>query len=159
MRARKAHRPPGPATPDPRDDPLALLAEAAGYDDHELWWERQIEQRQDISGFFEGILEAMSAIRDGAPPRDAREAQREAHMRQAIRAAMREGYQRIAVVYGRLALARPARPRRGRRGSRRRRAAQERAAREGGGDLGPVDQFAAGLSRRLRRWRHVAGLV
>ncbi|HEU0026758.1 MAG TPA: DUF5682 family protein [Ktedonobacterales bacterium] len=86
--------------PDPRDDPLALLAEAAGYDDHELWWERQIEQRRDITGFFEGILEAMSALRDGAPPRDEREAQREAHMRQAIRAALREGYQRVAVVTG-----------------------------------------------------------
>jgi hypothetical protein len=26
-----------------------------GYDDHELWWERQIEQRRDMVGFFEGI--------------------------------------------------------------------------------------------------------
>ena len=92
--------PGAPDMPDPRDDPLALLAEAAGYDDHELWWERQIEQRRDISGFFEGILEAMSALRDGAPPRDERESQREAHMRQAIRSARREGYQRIAVVTG-----------------------------------------------------------
>jgi hypothetical protein len=86
--------------PDPRDDPLALLAEAAGYDDHELWWERQIEQRRDVAGFFESILEAMTALREGAPPRDEREAQREAHMRQSIRAAVREGYQRIAVVTG-----------------------------------------------------------
>lgn len=89
-----------PQTPDPRDDPLALLAQAAGYDDHELWWERQIEQRHDISGFFESILEAMTALRDGASPRDEREARREAHMRQSIRAAAREGYQRIAVVTG-----------------------------------------------------------
>ncbi|MEO6889840.1 MAG: DUF5682 family protein, partial [Ktedonobacteraceae bacterium] len=28
----------------PQDDPLAMLALAAGYSDHELWWERQIEQ-------------------------------------------------------------------------------------------------------------------
>jgi hypothetical protein len=96
----EGEQPRAPVMPDPRDDPLALLAEAAGYDDHELWWERQIEQRRDASGFFESILEAMTALRDSAPPRDEREAQREAHMRQAIRSAIREGYQRIAVVTG-----------------------------------------------------------
>jgi len=83
-----------------RQDPLALLAQAAGYDDHELWWERQIEQRRDLVGFFEGILEAMTALRAGEPPASAEEAQREAQMRQNIRAAEREGYQRIAVVTG-----------------------------------------------------------
>ena len=32
-----------PASPTvQRDDPLAMLAEAAGYSDHELWWEQQI---------------------------------------------------------------------------------------------------------------------
>jgi len=46
-----------------RDDPIGALAEAAGYDDHELWWEQQIEQRQDAAGLFEGILEAMTAVR------------------------------------------------------------------------------------------------
>jgi hypothetical protein len=89
-----------PDQPDPRDDPLALLAEAAGYDDHELWWERQIEQRQESAGLFESILEAMTALREDAPPRDEREAQREAHMRQSIRAAIKDGYQNIAVVTG-----------------------------------------------------------
>ena len=83
-----------------RQDPLALLAQAAGYDDHELWWERQIEQRRDMVGFFEGILEAMTALRAGEPPASPEEAQREAQMRQNIRAAEREGYQRIAVVTG-----------------------------------------------------------
>ncbi|HEY8323544.1 MAG TPA: DUF5682 family protein [Ktedonobacterales bacterium] len=83
-----------------RRDPLAMLAQAAGYDDHELWWERQIEQRRDLVGFFEGILEAMTAMRAGDPPASAEEAQREAQMRQNIRAAQREGYQRIAVVTG-----------------------------------------------------------
>jgi Family of unknown function (DUF5682) len=83
-----------------QEDPLDLLAKAAGYDDYELWWERQVEQRQDRTQLFEGILEAMSALRDDFLPKDRREAQREAHMRQAIRAAQREGFQRIAVVCG-----------------------------------------------------------
>src|SRR5215469_2236140 len=80
--------------------PLDLLARAAGYDDYELWWERQVEQRQDRTQLFEGILEAMSALREDFLPKDKREAQREAHMRQAIRTARREGFQRIAVVCG-----------------------------------------------------------
>ena len=96
---------PGEQSPDEqpitlRQDPLALLAQAAGFDDHELWWERQIEQRRDMVGFFEGILEAMTALRAGEPPASPEEAQREAQMRQNIRAAEREGYQRIAVVTG-----------------------------------------------------------
>lgn len=81
-------------------EPLDLLARAAGYSDYELWWERQIEQRRDLSNLFEGILEAMSALRSDTKPKNEHEAQREAHMRQTIRAAQREGFQRIAVVCG-----------------------------------------------------------
>jgi Family of unknown function (DUF5682) len=92
--------PPEVVTPAPLEDPLAMLAEAAGYSDHELWWEQQIEQRRDADGLFEGILEAMTALRDGTSPRDEEEAQREAHMRRTIRAAEKEGFQRIAVVCG-----------------------------------------------------------
>jgi hypothetical protein len=84
----------------PREDPLALLALAAGYSDHELWWERQIEQRRDLVSFFEGILEAMTTLRADTTPKDEEEAQREAHMRQGIRAAVQEGYERVVVVCG-----------------------------------------------------------
>ncbi|MGH2485205.1 MAG: DUF5682 family protein, partial [Ktedonobacterales bacterium] len=49
---------------------------------------------------FDGILEAMTALRHGREPRDEEEAQREAHMRQTIRAAQKEGFERIAVVCG-----------------------------------------------------------
>ncbi len=83
-----------------RIDPLALLAEAAGYSDHELWWEEQIEQRRDMTNLFEGILEAMTALRADTTPKDEEEAQREAYMRQTIRAAQKEGFERIAVVCG-----------------------------------------------------------
>src|SRR6185503_4608674 len=55
------------------EEPLDLLARAAGYSDYELWWERQIEQRRDLNNLFEGILEAMSALRTDAVPKDERE--------------------------------------------------------------------------------------
>ncbi|MGO8949532.1 MAG: DUF5682 family protein, partial [Ktedonobacterales bacterium] len=85
---------------DPAYDPLAVLAEAAGYSDHELWWERQIEQRHNATGLFEGILEAMTALRADLKPRSNQEAAREAYMRQTIRRVQAEGYQRIAIVCG-----------------------------------------------------------
>jgi hypothetical protein len=82
----------------PRDDPLGALAEAAGFEDGEAWWNQQVEERSDAAGLFDAIGEAMAALRSGeTPPRDAR---REAHMRQCLRAARREGFERIAVVCG-----------------------------------------------------------
>ncbi|HPU32841.1 MAG TPA: DUF5682 family protein [Phycisphaerae bacterium] len=91
---------PNSTQPTLREDPLGMLAEAAGYTDHELWWEHQIEQRVDATDLFEGILEAMTALRADAKPLDDREPAREAHMRQCIRAAVKEGFERIAVVCG-----------------------------------------------------------
>jgi hypothetical protein len=82
------------------DDPLSLLALAAGYEDQELWWEQQIEQRLHVQGVFKGIREAMHALRETGAPRSRREAWREAHMRQMLRQARAEGFQRIAVVCG-----------------------------------------------------------
>ncbi len=87
-------------TASPSDDPVGALAAAAGFTDRELWWERQIEQRRDSAGLFDGILQAMTALRAESPAPDGVEARREASMRQAIRAAQREGYQRVAVVCG-----------------------------------------------------------
>jgi hypothetical protein len=81
-------------------DPIGLLSEAAGYSDREMWWEHQIEQRQDPTGLFEGILTAMTALRAHARPPEGEEARREAYMRMAIRAAEKDGYQHIAVVCG-----------------------------------------------------------
>lgn len=86
--------------PPPARDPLDLLAEAAGYTDHELWWEHQIERHEDPTGLFDGIREAMQAVRADGSTKDALEAQREAHMRSMIRAAIKEGHERIAVVCG-----------------------------------------------------------
>jgi hypothetical protein len=96
----------GAARERTRVDPLGVLAEAAGYDDPERWWDDVVEQRGDPApgqpSPFPAIAEAMSAVRaELAPePEDAREARREAHMRRVLRAALRAGRRRIAVVCG-----------------------------------------------------------
>lgn len=83
-----------------RMDPVGELSRAAGYDDDELWWEIEIEQRRDAREMFTAIAEAMAALREHAPQPDQREARREAHMRQCIRDARKAGHERIAVVCG-----------------------------------------------------------
>jgi hypothetical protein len=90
-----------------RLDPLHWLAEAAGYEDSERWWEHMVEQRLDSTDLFEAILEAMTALREHveattnySPTHTKYEVLREAHMRKTIRAAEREGFERIAVICG-----------------------------------------------------------
>jgi hypothetical protein len=90
-----------PVAPEVRRDPLRWLAEAAGYDDGERWWEAMIEHRRDGTDLFAAIRQAMAALREEVPPpQDNRERLREAFMRQTIRAARREGFARIAVICG-----------------------------------------------------------
>ncbi|MEV0187709.1 DUF5682 family protein [Kitasatospora purpeofusca] len=85
-------------------DPIARLAEAAGHDDPERWWEDVVEHRRPADGEdalapFAAVAEAMAVLREdgGASLRDR---QREAYMRGRIRAARRAGHHRIAVVCG-----------------------------------------------------------
>ncbi|MFD9190588.1 DUF5682 family protein [Streptomyces phaeochromogenes] len=88
-----------------RIDPLAVLAETAGYDDAERWWEDVIEHRgaSDGDAFapFEVLGEAMGALREafgtGGHERDL---VREAYMRLQVRAAQREFGDDVAVVCG-----------------------------------------------------------
>lgn len=91
----------------PRDrpaDPLDWLAQAAGYGDGESWWNHMVEERGDGTDLFAAIAEAMAEVRRDWPPatqaRADHEARREAHMRQALRQAGKEGFDRIAVVCG-----------------------------------------------------------
>ncbi len=90
-----------PQTEEIHRDPLGWLAQAAGYSDGERWWEHFIEHRRDRENQFDAVLEAMTALREAAPPSsDLQEAKREAYMRNTIRAAQKEGFQKIAVVCG-----------------------------------------------------------
>ncbi|MFH8488119.1 DUF5682 family protein [Streptomyces longisporoflavus] len=88
-----------------RIDPLAVLAETAGYDDPERWWEDVVEHRgggEDVFAPFEALGEAMSALREeyGTGGHD-RDLVREAYMRIQVRAAQREfGADDVAVVCG-----------------------------------------------------------
>ncbi|MFF8317320.1 DUF5682 family protein [Streptomyces bobili] len=91
---------------DLRVDPLATLAEAAGHDDPERWWEDVVEHRgpgrRDPFAPFTAIEEAMTALREpyGAEGGE-RDALREAYMRLQLRAAQREfGDGAVAVVCG-----------------------------------------------------------
>ncbi|MFH8464291.1 DUF5682 family protein [Streptomyces sp. NPDC017991] len=88
-----------------RVDPLAVLAETAGYDDPERWWEDVIEHRGaregDAFAPFEVLGEAMEALREvyGTGGHD-RDLVREAYMRLQVRAAQREFEDDVAVVCG-----------------------------------------------------------
>lgn len=87
-----------------RIDPIAALADAAGYDDPERWWDDVIESRTvesptEGSG-FEAITEAMRTVRELEPDEDDPiEHQREAHMRQVLRKAAKE-FATVVVVCG-----------------------------------------------------------
>jgi hypothetical protein len=94
------------ADPFEHRDPLTWLAHAAGYDDGESWWNHMVEERADGTELFDAIASAMTSLREELGDRHAtpqaarREALREAHMRQCVRAAQKEGFERIAVVCG-----------------------------------------------------------
>jgi hypothetical protein len=84
---------------EPRTDPVSELAEAAGYDDPERWWEDVVEHVPGTA-VFAALAEAIAFLRaeDGEP--DPRDAIREAYMRKVLRRTLKDGYQRIAVVCG-----------------------------------------------------------
>ncbi|WP_416964431.1 DUF5682 family protein [Streptomyces sp. Agncl-13] len=94
-----------PSASDIRVDPLAVLAEAAGYDDPERWWEDVVEHRgvgeRDAFAPFTALEEAMGALREtygvGGHERDL---VREAYMRLQVRSAQREFEDDVAVVCG-----------------------------------------------------------
>ena len=48
-------------------DPFAHLAKAAGYDDPELWWEVNFENRQHNEEVFAAVKEAVSVLREYFP--------------------------------------------------------------------------------------------
>ncbi|GLF97661.1 DUF5682 family protein [Streptomyces yaizuensis] len=101
-----ADGPEGEGGTDIRIDPLAVLAETAGYDDPERWWEDVIEHRGGRDGGdplapFAALAEAMTALRaEYGPGGHRRDLVREAHMRLKLRAARKEFGDAVAVVCG-----------------------------------------------------------
>jgi hypothetical protein len=88
----------GTARPE-EEDPIGRLAAAAGYDDAERWWDDVIESRLDGQSPFPALTEAIAELRAGrAEP--LRERQREAHMRQVLRTALKQTEGLVAVVCG-----------------------------------------------------------
>ncbi|MFF3936148.1 DUF5682 family protein [Streptomyces phaeofaciens] len=90
-----------------RADPLAALAEIAGHDDAERWWEDVVEHRGAGAGDpfapFAALEEAMGALREaeGGEGGNSRDLVREAYMRLQVRAARKEfGDDGVAVVCG-----------------------------------------------------------
>ncbi|MFO1066565.1 MAG: DUF5682 family protein, partial [Pirellulales bacterium] len=83
-----------------RLDPLSKFAEAAGFKDHELWWEEQIERREQAGDLFTAIREAMTTVRAEAQELDARDRLRESYMRKVLRETTAQKYERIAVICG-----------------------------------------------------------
>lgn len=104
-------------------DPIGTLARAAGYEDSEVFWEQLIEQRRqkedNACGIFSALLEAMQALRaqelehpqnssdDNEKKLDYEDEEdnlieplREIAMRQNIRQAKKEGFEKIAIVCG-----------------------------------------------------------
>lgn len=80
-------------------DPLGYLAQLAGYADTEQWWEDHFEQSEE-EDLFPGILQLMGALRDVSGVPDGETLLREAWMREGIRNAIKEGFQKIAFVCG-----------------------------------------------------------
>lgn len=85
----------------PRRDPISYLAQAAGYEDGESWWEQTFEHRRDSAQIFDAVAEAMTALREALPEQEREDdAVREAYMRRVIREAEKDLFARVAIVCG-----------------------------------------------------------
>jgi len=85
---------------DIRRDPLAMLAQLAGYTDSERWWEHTFEQYEDDLEVFKAVNDMMRALREATEEVETPETLlREAHMRKILRKASKH-YERIAIVCG-----------------------------------------------------------
>ncbi|MCB0569267.1 MAG: hypothetical protein KDC66_05875 [Phaeodactylibacter sp.] len=82
-------------------DPMGYIAELAGYTDSERWWEATFEQTDNEADIFQAIISLNVALREEPgrqePPLNRL---REAHMRKALRKALKDGFKKLAVVCG-----------------------------------------------------------
>jgi len=99
----------GPAEPEPEPavifpdierDPIGVLAQAAGYDDGESWWQHVIEENPEPGPIFAAVTDAMTALRGETQALAPFEAAREAHMRLEIAKSRKLATGPVAVVCG-----------------------------------------------------------
>ena len=97
-----------PEDPSVRRDPFSVLAEIAGIDDTERWWDEVVESTPDGDRFaavaqmmvqLRSAYDASDDARGNDSPAARREAAREAQMRTVLRQARRQA-SRVAVVCG-----------------------------------------------------------
>lgn len=82
-------------------DPIGQIAQLAGYADSERWWEVTFEQHENEIAIFEEIQNMMRALRTQLNRTESLETlRREAFMRKTLRKAIKDGYERIAVICG-----------------------------------------------------------
>lgn len=81
-------------------NPLSYLAEIAGFDDQEEWWEHHFEIAKQPEDVFASIGEAIGVLRERVTENNKTEKIREAFMRRGIRQAEREMYSVIVVICG-----------------------------------------------------------
>lgn len=88
-------------------DPFRRMAALAGYSDPERWWDALVERRAQETDFdaetsiFPLLINLMRVLREDKPQGETPETLfREAFMRQTMRQAQKDGFQRIAVVCG-----------------------------------------------------------
>jgi hypothetical protein len=90
----------GPVVTSRSSDPISALAEVAGYDDPERWWEDAIEHRTGARDGFVAISDAVADVRAADGGTDLHNARREAAMRKVLRAVLAQRPARVAVVCG-----------------------------------------------------------
>jgi len=81
-------------------DPLANLAKIAGFEDSEPWWDFTFEYAESGMEIFALIEEMITALRREIIDQEKETLIREAHMRNQIRNAIKNKYDRIAVICG-----------------------------------------------------------
>lgn len=81
-------------------DPIGEIALLAGYSDGERWWDVTFEQEENELAIFQAVAEVMESLREEYPPQDSHTLVREAYMRDSLRTAQKDGFQKAAVVCG-----------------------------------------------------------
>ncbi len=83
------------------EEPIRLLANAAGFEDSEAWWNFVVEQRENDLAIFVAIADAMTAVREAIEQPESQDTYvREAWMRKILRQTMNKHQGKIAVICG-----------------------------------------------------------